>query len=657
MKNKVISHFILLYILPLSLFSQNPSFELSMGHTENINSLDFSPDNKYLISSSSDKTIKLWELETGRVLRTFTGHKGEVRAAIFNKTMKSVISGDKSGKLIIWDILTGEIIQQFDLDYNINQIAILRDNKTLIVLYSDCSLKILDIEKETPIRKLDGCRLNSRRFFINPDETKLLTRNFNELVIIDLPHFDTYKTFKDHDSEISSFNFLADGNQIISTSNDGRLIIRNTKTGKKIKKEKLETDFENISPCENNNRCVASSMNGTIHFLETDTFTELHKLETNTNIWAFTISHDTKLLAIGGLDKSIQIIDLNTREFIYQFTGDLSLVLSLAVSKHNEFLLVGKALGDYNISLWNVKDGFLEGSYYADENNWSVAFDTSSSYFTYNGYSSSPSRIPVLDIGQDANKFFDTPSLFSDQLAFTGKSNLLVSSFKYKNIIKVWNIETGKELRIISLIQDISSFAVSPDEQFIAVSDGIITALYDFNTGKQILALIDENNLGNDLKFSGDGKLLAASGNGIIKIWEAGSTLTYRTFETDGQRNYSLAFSPEDKYIVSVNSNNSIDLWDVEAASKIKTFGAQYDEISCIAFSANGKLIISGNYDGSIKVWDAKSFKLLLNLYSFDNRTDWIAITPEGYFDGTKLAMKQLHFVKGLHSFPIENFF
>ncbi|MDR0656484.1 MAG: hypothetical protein LBG22_09250, partial [Treponema sp.] len=44
------------------------------GHTDGVISSAFSPDGKYIVSGSTDNTVKLWDTESGREIRTLSGH-------------------------------------------------------------------------------------------------------------------------------------------------------------------------------------------------------------------------------------------------------------------------------------------------------------------------------------------------------------------------------------------------------------------------------------------------------------------------------------------------------------------------------------------------------------------------------------------------------
>ncbi|KAG1799939.1 uncharacterized protein HD556DRAFT_1439606 [Suillus plorans] len=70
------------------------------------------PDNRRMITCSDDKTFRLWDLETGVVLKKMEGHSGEVWALAISRDGKIIASGDSNGEVIVWDGETGESITQ-----------------------------------------------------------------------------------------------------------------------------------------------------------------------------------------------------------------------------------------------------------------------------------------------------------------------------------------------------------------------------------------------------------------------------------------------------------------------------------------------------------------------------------------------------------------
>jgi WD40 repeat protein len=83
------------------------------GHTGRVNSVAFSPDGSHIVSAARDNLVKLWDTTTGQELRTFRGHAGEVNAIIFSNKPDIYISGGSDGSMRFWSGNTGEELIKF----------------------------------------------------------------------------------------------------------------------------------------------------------------------------------------------------------------------------------------------------------------------------------------------------------------------------------------------------------------------------------------------------------------------------------------------------------------------------------------------------------------------------------------------------------------
>ncbi|CAK8712923.1 MAG: WD domain-containing protein, G-beta repeat-containing protein [Candidatus Electronema aureum] len=85
---------------------QLPAF--SGHHSERVNGVAFPPDGRIVASGSSDKTIGIWEVRTGKRLQTLEGHTDGVNSVAFSPDGRLLASGSNDKTICIWDVSAGK---------------------------------------------------------------------------------------------------------------------------------------------------------------------------------------------------------------------------------------------------------------------------------------------------------------------------------------------------------------------------------------------------------------------------------------------------------------------------------------------------------------------------------------------------------------------
>ena len=67
----------------------------------------WSSDSRLLVTASDDKTLKIWELSSGKSLKTLKGHSNYVFCCNFNPQSNLIVSGSFDESVRIWDVRTG----------------------------------------------------------------------------------------------------------------------------------------------------------------------------------------------------------------------------------------------------------------------------------------------------------------------------------------------------------------------------------------------------------------------------------------------------------------------------------------------------------------------------------------------------------------------
>jgi WD40 repeat protein len=148
------------------------------GHSALVNSAAFSPDGRQVISCSSDKTLKLWDVITGNVIRTFYGHSDYVYSVAFSPDGRQIISGSMNNMLKLWDVATGKVIRTSSmaigtLEYDHVLVTFSPDGKRVIAGGND-ALKLFDVATGSVIRTFSGY---FRVMALSPDGKKVFSSN------------------------------------------------------------------------------------------------------------------------------------------------------------------------------------------------------------------------------------------------------------------------------------------------------------------------------------------------------------------------------------------------------------------------------------------------------------------------------------------------
>jgi hypothetical protein len=80
------------------------------GHTGWVNACTYSPNGARVVSASQDRTLRLWDAETGQAVHTLEGHTGKVHACAYSPDGARVVSASGDRTLKLWDAETGECI-------------------------------------------------------------------------------------------------------------------------------------------------------------------------------------------------------------------------------------------------------------------------------------------------------------------------------------------------------------------------------------------------------------------------------------------------------------------------------------------------------------------------------------------------------------------
>lgn len=135
-----------------------------------------------------------------------------------------------------------------------------------------------------------------------------------------------------------------------------------------------------------------------------------------------------------------------------------------------------------------------------------------------------------------------------------------------------------------------------------------------------------------DSAFSPDGKTTISCGLEPVKIHNAstGALLLKYTGHPQDDEAFSCVFSPDGQKALSCGRDQTLKLWDAHTGKTLRTFVGHSSYVPDAAFSPNGSRIVSVSWDKSAKVWDAVSGKELLKIGGYNANLEGCAYLPDG---------------------------
>src|SRR3954453_24249902 len=213
----------------------------------------FSPDRRSYLAGGDVGPLRLWDVDSGKLLREFTGHEGWSHCAAFTPDGKQVLSGGTDRALRLWDVATGQQVRTFaGHTAEVRTVAVSPDGRLALSGSGDKTLRLWELATGKELRRLEGhagwcggCFSpdGKRVLSFSPDRTVRLWEVATGKSLRVLAPFKDAKPRKGYDLEVRAF-FLPGGRQVAgyAWSTDTSLVIWDVDSGREVRRVDLGAD-------------------------------------------------------------------------------------------------------------------------------------------------------------------------------------------------------------------------------------------------------------------------------------------------------------------------------------------------------------------------------------------------------------------------------
>jgi WD40 repeat protein/serine/threonine protein kinase len=477
----------------------------------------------------------------------------------------------------------------------------------------------------------------------------------------------TRHVFTGHEDTIDSSDLNRDGTLIVSSSKDTTIRLWDVQTGEELRRFEGHTDLvRNVTFSPDESLIASASFDGTAVIWDVVTGEVIHTLENlDVHIMDVAFHPDGHLLATCSHDQTIKLWDVETGELVTilgaddpdteEREGHQGLVYGVEFSPDGRYILSSGV--DKFILQWDWEDETIVRQYEFSDSAYDVYFSPDSKTF-FSSALENETHLWDLESGERLLTLKGhTAAIFRVDFSPDGETVLTSSQ---DGSIRLWNLETGAEIhRFIGHSDYVYDVEFLPNgTQFISSSYDSTLRLWDIETDETSLIFDGHDSAVYQVLFNSDGtQMLSVSKDQTIHLWDTQTGELIRIFgpdspdteEIEGHSNraISVAYSPDEKFIISGGYDNVMHLWDVETGELLRTFGPDNpdtDEIEghkpstdedtlpiwFVQYSPDGKTAFSASFDETIIQWDIDTGEIIRIFGKDDLETDEI----EGHLVG-----------------------
>ena len=639
------------------------------AHPGAVNAVAVTPNGRFAVSGSMDRTLRLWELATRACLHRFHPNEGSGLLAcgpILEKDMDSVIWG------------------------SVNSVAVTPDGRYVVSgsspessfhLHRRATIHLWDTATGVCVRPFQGHSDTVNAVAVTPDGRRVVAGSSDREgslgrsnTLLSLWHIatGTWLPLHGHTDTVTAVAVTPNGRCALSGSRDKTLRVWDLGTGTCLRTFQGYAEEVRVVAVTPDSGFALSGSGKTLHLWDLGTGACLRTFEGHTkNVNAVAVTPDGRFVVSGSTDETVRLWEFATGACLRTFEGHTDTVTAVAVTPDGRFAISGSS--DTTLRLWVLELAsrrcraalhVCRQESHAQAQSSKKAFDQllgrasgalasdepASAYHhltlarAVSGYSRDPqalalnaslaSRIPAC--GLRAVWFVRTFQGHAGSVtavAVTPDGRFVVSGSSDKTL-RLWDITTGACLRTFQGHRwCVPAVAVTPDGQFaLSVSWDKTLRLWKLSTGA-CLRTFAHTNWMQAVAVTPDGRLaLSGSDDKTLRLWKLSTGACLRTFQGHTSFVIAVAVTPDGRLAVSGSRDKALRLWEIGTGTCLRTYEGHADPVHAVAVTPDGRFVVSGSGDKTLRLWELATGACVRTFQGHADSVNAVAVTPDGRF-------------------------
>lgn len=552
------------------------------GHKAPIRSARYSQDGRRIVTACEDHTARIWDSETGHLLRELRGHEKHVTSARFSFGGQRILTTSMDHTARLWDTESGALLA----------VLVGHQAPVLDALFSSDHQRIVTYE-------YNDISNHDTRIMIW-DTTGLLLK---EIIVCR--------------SSVLLARFSLDGLRIVTVSTDGTVRILHKEDGR-ILSEFLtaESYIANASYCPNSHRII----------------TVFDTMAGKARIWNLDdaqIALEVSPLGVGFVNARFSpdgskfvTASESGHAFLWDAwePGNGQPLATLEgydarFSRNGERIIT--SISGSNVAIWNTESGLLMN-----------VLTGHGDRVLHTAFSPDGQRVVTASLDRTARVYeveeeeapvavLVSPNGRIRRAVYCPDGRLIVTTGD-DNVARLWDAKSGEQVADFhSNKSDIMSAIFSPDcpQQIITGGRDNTVSFWDSKTGKLLHEFVGHGGSPVQMELSPDGRRTVTIGqDGTLRVWDVSSGRLLAKLTEAQARARSATFSPDGQCILIARAKGSALIWSIDGKRPLAELNGHRGSITGAQFRRDGQRIVTASLDGTARIWQAEGGLLLAEI-------------------------------------------